>query len=368
MSRSRRLAPLAAACVLAAACSGGGGAEEIERDGAPVVEDAEPPRLGDLVPGYAVTYRVEELVDGEVLESEAELTVVRPWRTRFEVGRLLRIADFGYFAEKEPGDETEVVTAVPTPAPGDVRADLLDLGEPVAVREVHDRRCAVHRFGASLLTGVYVEGDTVEACIDGDGLVLEEVTTIDGEIVERRLATSVELDPSVADGDFRLPGFDVRSPDAGGGSLQPVDPVSRPPGLFFQLAEPPDGFERSGRYAMVPPQRARLDDELTRSQYIAGVVEVWTRGLDVLVIEQGGTLGQVPPFGADPNGELVDDLGEVAAVGELLRSPGMNELRGLIPPGRYVKVRGTLPVDELLDAARALERAEGDGTGLIYID
>jgi hypothetical protein len=298
----------------------------------------------------------------------ATLTVVRPWQTRFEVGGLLRIADFGYFAEKEPGDETEVVTAVPTPAPGDVRVDLLDLGAPIETRTVLDRPCEVHRFGASLLTGVYVDGDTVEACIDADGLVLEEVVTVGDEVVERRLAESVRLDPELRAATFVLEGFEPRSPDDGGGSLQAVEPTSRPPGVFFELGDAPAGFERMGRYAMVPPQRARLDDEITRPQYVAGVVEVWTRGLDVLVIEQGGTLGQVPPFGTDPNGELVDDLGAVASLGELLRSPHMNELRGLIPPGRYVKVRATLPVDELLEITRSLQRLEGDSTGLIYID
>jgi hypothetical protein len=353
---------------MAAACGGGGDAEEIERAGAPVVEDAAPIERGEVVAGYEITYAIEEIVDGEAHETEATLTVQRPFRSRFEAGDLLRIADFGYFAEKEPGDETEVVTAVPTPAPGDIRVDVLDLGPPVEARAVLDRVCEVHRFGASLLTGIHVEGDTVEACIDADGIVLEEVTTIGGEIVERRLATRVEVDPTVPDSSFVLEGFEPRSADDGGGSLQAVVPTSRPPGLFFQLDVAPEGFERKGRYAMVPPQRARLDDEHTRPQYIAGMVEVWTRGLDVVVIEQGGTLGRIPPFGADPNGELVDDLGDVAALGELLLTPYGAEVRGLIPPGRYLKVRGTLPVDDLLAITRALVRVEGDGTGLVYID
>jgi len=351
--------------LLLAACSGDREPETIGRDGSAVVEGGPAVRLGEPPPSYRVTYRVEQLEDDRVMVREGILTVVRPFQSRFEIDRILRVAHFAYFGRSQPGDETEVVTPVPSAAPGDVRADILPLGEGTETREIIGRRCRVHRFGASLLDGLFVEGDRVEACIDADGLVLEEVTTIEGAIVTRRVATAVELEPTVDDDHFELT-VRVRTPDEGGGSVREITATSASPGAFWQLTAPPPGFEHLGRYATVPPQTARLDDEQTRGQYLASVTDVFTRGLDVLVIEQGGTLGQVPPFGAHPHGRLVDDLGELAATGEIVQHPNGAEVRVLIPPGRFVKVSGTMTADELVAVARSLQRTEGQG--LEYVD
>jgi hypothetical protein len=361
----RRLALVLLLALVAACSSGDDEPETIELDGSEVVDEPATVELGPLPSSYRITYDVQQRDGDDVIEREAVLTVRRPWQSRFDLGDIVRVADFAYFGEQEPGDETEVVTAVPTPSPGDVRADVIELGEPVEVRRVAGRLCAVHRFGASLLDGLYVEGDTVEDCIDEDGLVLEEITYLDDEVDTRRVATAVEIDPP-DDVAFEIEGVRARSADDGGGSIQEIEPTSAPPGVFWELSAPPAGFERMGRYAMVPPQEARLDDEQTRARYIAGVVDVWTRGDDVLIVDQGGTLGQVPPFGVDPRGEAINDLGEVGVAGELVREPYGAEVRVLIPPGRFVKVRGTLPVDELLEVVRSLHPV--DGTGLVYVE
>jgi hypothetical protein len=41
-------------------------------------------------------------------------------------------------------------------------------------------------------------------------------------------------------------------------------------------------------------------------------------------------------------------------------------VRVLIPPGKFVKVRATVPVDELLDIVRTLHPIEGPG--LVYVE
>jgi hypothetical protein len=361
----RRVVIAVVLLALAAACSDDDEPATIDRDGSEVVSSPATVEVGAPVDSYRITYRVQQRDGDDVLERDAVLTVRRPWQSRFEIEDILRVADFAYFGEEEPGDETEVVTAVPTPAPGDVRADVIDLGETDDVRRVAGRLCAVHRFGASLLDGLYVEGDTVEDCIDEEGLVLEEITYLDGEPDTRRVATDVVIDPP-DDVAFEIDGIEPRSADDGGGSIQEIEPTSAPPGAFWELAAAPDGFEHVGRYAMVPPQAARLDDEESRPRYIAGVVDVWARGVDVVIVDQGGTLGQVPPFGVDPHGEPINDLGEVGVTGELVRHPFGAEVRILIPPGRFVKVRGTLPVDDLLDVVRSLRPIEG--TGLVYVE
>ena len=359
-----RSTALLLALALLAACSGGGDDEAIDRDEAPPVEAVE---LGDPLVAYEITYDVEERDGDDVVRREATRLVERPFRSRFESGELLRVADFGYFGEREPGDETEVLTAVPVPAPGDVRADLLDLDDGGEVRRIAGRPCQVHTFGAQLLLGIVAEGEDTEACIDADGLVLEEVVRDEDGIVSRWVASRVDADPATTDDDFVLDGVVARGAAEGGGSLREVEPTSRSVGQFFEPAEVPTGFVHRGRYAVVPPQEANPDDENTRAHVIAGVVDVWVRGIDVLVLEQGGTLGRVPPFGGHPNGTPEDALSaQYRGVAETIPGAHANEVRVLLPPGRYVKVVGTLPLADLVELVAALTSSEGDG--LVYVD
>lgn len=347
------------------ACGGDDAPATIDRTGSTVVDGAADVEVGELPRTYRVEYRVQQVDGDDVTTTTAVLTVDRPYRSRFEVDELVRVAELGSFGEVEPGDETEVTAPVPGPAPGDVRADVLPLRAGREVREVLGRRCQVHRLGASLLEGEYLEGDLVDVCIDADGLVLEEVTTVDDEIVVRRVATDVELEPDLDGVDFALD-IQPRPADEGGGSVQAVDPTSSSPGTFWILDAPPAGFTHAGRFATIPPQRARLDDEHTRAQFVAGVTDVYERGIDVVTVEQGGTLGQVPPFGDHPNGELIDDMGELGPRGELVQHANGAELRILLFPGRYVKVSGTVPGEELVAVARALRPI--DGTELVYLE
>ena len=361
-----RRSALVLAVALAAACSGGDDDATDGGDTAPA-EDEAAVELGEPVESYAITYRVEERDGDDVTTREATRLVERPFRSRFESGELLRVADFGYFGEREPGDETEVHTAVPVPAPGDVRADLLDLDRGGEVRRVAGRACQVHTFGAQLLIGIVADGDDTESCIDADGLVLEEVVRDDDGVVSRWVAVDVEVAPETTDADFTLEGVAPRSAAEGGGSLREVEPTSKSVGPFFEIADLPAGFVHRGRYAVVPPQDANPEDENTRAHVIAGVVDVWVRGIDVLVLDQGGTLGRVPPFGGHPNGTPEDELSaQYRGVAESIPGAHANEVRVLLPPGRYVKVVGTLPIADLIELIEELTSSEGEG--LVYVD
>lgn len=371
MRRSLRV--LLALPVVISACSGNDddapAPDRIGRDGSTVVDGADDVEIGAPLDAYAITYRVEELAGDEVQTTTATLIVQRPFRSRLEIrdGETVvqrRVADFAYLAE-QPGDgDPTVFAAVPAPAPNDVRADLAVDDAGGEVRRVAGRECQVHALGAPLMDGDVVEGDTTESCIDADGLLLEEVVT-DGDLITARwVATDVDTSPTIVDDDFFFGGVEPLPAAAGGGSVQEVMPTSQSLGTFFELDDPPAGFTHRGRYAVVPPQLANPDDPETRAQVIAAVVDVFERGRDVVVIDQGGTLGQVPPFGADPNGVLVDDIGEVGALGESIRTAAGGEIRVLRPPGRYVRVAGTLPVADLVAIARSLRAVEG--TGLVY--
>lgn len=352
--------------VLAAACSGGGDDDDASDQRATTsASRARDIVLGEPLRAYEVTYRVEERNGDDVTTHEATRLVERPFRSRFESGEVTRVADFGYFGEREPGDETEVHTAVPAPAPGDVRADLLDLDGGGEVRRVAGRACQVHELGAQLLLGHAIEGTGIESCIDADGLVLEEVVRRDGEVVTHWTAETVDTSPTTSATDFELDDVVVTPAEQGGGSLREVEPTSRSVGQFFELAAAPRGFIHRGRYAVVPPQDANPEDEESRGRVIAGVVDVWVRGIDVLVLDQGGTLGRVPPFGTHPNGTSEDELSaHYRGIAESIPAASANEVRVLLPPGRYVKLIGTLPVPELVTLARDLVAYEGEG--LVY--
>lgn len=355
---------------LLAACSGGGGGDDtdIDRSRTTTVEDddgTDTVTLGEPIRAYEITYRVEERDGDDVTTHEATRLVERPFRSRFESGELVRVADFAYFAEREPGDETEVHTAVPTPAPGDVRADLLPLDRGHEVRRVAGRTCQVHELGAQLLLGHAIEGTGTESCVDADGLVLEEVVRRDGEVVTRWIAQTVDTSPTTSAADFAFDGVVVTSAEQGGGSLREVEPTSRSVGRFYELEVPPTGFTHRGRYAIVPPQDASPDDEESRARVIAGVVDVWVRGVDVLVLDQGGTLGRVAPFGTHPNGTSEDELSaQYRGIAESIPSASSNEVRVLLPPGRYVKLVGTLPMHDLV--ALVADLVAYDGDGLVY--
>lgn len=324
---------------------------------------AAPPRA------YAVRYRVEQAYGGRVTTTTATLLVDRPFRTRLEIRGgarevSLRVAQLGYLGTRT-GSRARVLTASPAASFEAMRPDLVLTDTAGEVRSVLGRACEIHRLGAPLLdnNGTLVPGDTVDVCVDAGGLVLEQVERADGEVRRRWLATAVDETATVKDADVRLAGVTPQSPQEGGGSLQEIDPTTAPPGTFWQLDAPPPGFQRVGRYAVVPPQTARTDDENTRSQVIAGIVDVFTQGGDVLIVDQGGTLGQVPPFGAADNSTGVD-LGELAKSAEWFPTPTGFEVRALLPPGRYVKVVGTLPVEDLIAVARSLYPITG--TGITY--
>jgi hypothetical protein len=330
--------------VILAACSGGSSrAKAIDRDGSTRVSAPREVRVTNVLDAYSITYRVETVEDGKVTVDEAALTVQRPFRSRLELGDgSVRVSDFGYLGHQPAKGKPSVYTAAPEAAGGDVRADLVvdDTG-----REVRP-------------------GSGVDECIDADGLVLEEVVRDATTITRRWVATRVDTSPTTRTRDFRLRGVAPIPARDGGGSLQKVKPASAPPGPVWELDAPPPGFDLIGRYAVVPPQDASADDPETRDQVIAGIVDVFMRGHDVVFIEQGGTLGQVPPFGTAENGTVVD-LGELARNAEWFPTVTGAEVRALLPPGRYVKVRGTLPADDLIAIARSLH--ERTGTGLTYI-
>ena len=208
-------------------------------------------------------------------------------------------------------------------------------------------------------------------CVDGDGLLLEEAWTSGGRVIRRKLATAVRLDHRLTEDLLRHEGT-PESPRNGGGALRAVEPSSHPPGTSFLPTTVPDGFTLHGRYAVFPPQpnlTSGLSTEEERDRLRTSIVDVWTRGPDLLLVDQGGTLGNVDVFSRDPSAERTVVGGAFGGTeADAIVGFRMNELRILRERGAWVRVRGTVPFDDLVAVAQGLERIESETGNLAALE
>jgi hypothetical protein len=305
---------------------------------------------------YRIVYRTQDTATDDRI-SERQLFVRRPFESRTHDG----VTAFG---RSSVGPSSFFVP--PGPAIGDLRPDAL-LAEAVRdgyarereLRRVAGRLCRVFRIGAPANAGslppVATGDEPTDVCVDDAGLVLEEVTYDGDDVLRRRVARSVTEDPRIQKDTFEVdePKGDPKQL----GSVQELEDDSRlPGGTFWELPDPPKGFESRGRYAVVPAGQPGFSDPVARSSVISFVTEVWTDGPDVFVLEQGATQGAAP-FADDPDaaGVKTGDLGR----GELLYSMAASEVRVRTKGARFVRVRGTLPPSTLLKIARRLVGVEG---------
>lgn len=327
---------------------------------------------------YRIVYRVENRAGGRTIVATETLLVRRPFEA-------LSVRTSGPPPGKKEDNRTvngfgrlrngDLILAVP-PATAALDRRLDTYVEAAAkdgfagareARRVAGRRCRVFRLSApggieGLVPVREIEEDYSDVCIDAAGLVLEEVGVVGGEPLNRKVATRVDEAPDVAEGSFDVgdPTLDVRQ---GGGSVRQITLSSRPPGTFWELRAVPEGFTHDGRYTVVPPQTG-FDDPTQRQRLIAFTSDVWRNGVDVLIVEQGATLGGSAPFSEDPKAKRVG-VGALGR-GQLVYGPSSVEVRVLREGGRFVRVTGTLRPSELLRAARSLEEVEGGE--LVFLD
>ena len=415
-------AVVAAVAVFVAGDDGDDTAVEIEpivRRGSTEVEGTTPIEITDEPDGYRIVYRVHER--GLPLSSEV-VEVDRPFDAEVRgytgergtgsltshnattLGRLASGIDIDHDhdddedddhshdddedddhthalpqqgdAPTSPAQQRTVLAIGPTLAGPDYRLapvvdealerDLLEAREQ---REVLGRRCQVYRFGTSVVGGVLrPPGDPADeyadACFDAAGLLLEEWWVVEGEPIRHRVAVEVEeqapsgVAQGLADEETSIP------VGRGGGSFQEMRPDSSPPGPFFVAPQPPPGFEHVGRFTVIPPQAESFTSPDRRSYIVTSTADVWRRGIDIVVLDQGGTLGRVKPFEPDPDGVPVE-LGALGT-GESLVGLGGNTVRVVRDPGDFVRVYGTLPTAEL--AAFAATLVETEGTEIVLLD
>jgi hypothetical protein len=141
----------------------------------------------------------------------------------------------------------------------------------------------------------------------------------------------------------------------GNGAFTAIDAATPPPfAERFSMATP-TGFTSVGRYAVVPP-RLGAASTVGKAQ-LALYTDVWTRGPDLLLLDQGAGTDGATPF----DDELVWRPLTLPTLGaaELAGDTRLAEIRLHRPDGGFVRLAGTVPIDELLALAATIQL---DGT------
>ena len=384
--------PLAAAGVAAvvgvgafvvATTSGDDGAEgerraKATRTGSTVVRGGERVQIERTPASYRVVYRLEEFTGPKAAFSTDKVWVHRPFESRLETwsgappGKEKLSTQVGAFAirrNESKGAEAVVIGVPPSSAPSDVRlAPVLTDGEaqgllePREVRRVLSRDCQVYRSGQLLSASRLTEptpDEYTDTCVDAAGIVLEELLVLEDEIVSRRIATAVEEDPSLDDDLFVTGARTLEVKDGGGLVRRMGEGLPQGEFLLVDAASIPAGFERLGRYNVIPSQPENFTDPTREGARETSFADVYVRGADFVVVDQGGTLGGADPFTEDPDSPRID-LGPYGPAELRLSALGI-ELRAKRSGGRFVRLRGTLDPRELSRIGATLTPTEGTG-------
>lgn len=374
----------AVAIVLATSDEGGGSGDSVttttnpvdqplKRSGSEEVRTDSAFAMGTSLDGYRITYRVTQRGVGH--RTTEVLTARRPFTSELlskdERGAVVDVQRWAFGRVKTvTGKETPQVFAVgPTIGGYDFHPSisvdeaaargLLDRREQ---RKVVGRRCQVYRTATALTGGVLTALDATskeyaDVCFDEQGLLLEEWWVVDGSAIRQRVATEVK---ETAPDDFGA-GWSEEPTTAsvgdGGGSVLRLRAGSAPPGPYFEASSVPPGFTHVGRYSVVPPQPITVEGA-DRTSAIASTADVWQRGSDVLILDQGGSLGGRQAYPPDPTNRSID-LGGLGTA-EVVLGLGTNEVRIVVGRGRYARVIGTLSTGALVDVARSLVQKQGN--------
>jgi len=260
------------------------------------------------------------------------------------------------------GDQVHDVSGrQPGPASGDEYLGV-DVRQLVARRIALDtsrqrslagRRCHVYRFvdpPSGPIARVPDGADHADLCLDASGLVLSTVWTYHGEVVTDREAIDVRTSARAlaSDSSPDEPSVDGASPPpAAAASATPQSaPVS-----FLATPPAPSGYRR-----VVAPVVFHLPDPHAPTTLAASSV-VWSfaAGGRYVTVEAGFERGDRVPWRPDDTVTRRVHL-RVGAATTALRSDGA-EVRVDLGRGRWIRVRGSIPVADLVTYARHLRLA-----------
>lgn len=211
----------------------------------------------------------------------------------------------------------------------------LGLAEEREPSSVLDRPCRVFLTGQPLTDPGATppsEGQTTEACIDANGLVLHERWEIGGELVSERTATAIELGVDVAPESFDPTPVVDDAPEFEALLSTIAVPADEETLARLQTdITPPDGFALEGTVL-----RPRSPDRAGSGA--AEIVRFYSDGVDLIevaeVVAQGGAdpggLGAVPVEIDGPETWFVPDF-RASAVRTRLSETAFVEIRGTNP-------------------------------------
>lgn len=344
------------------------------REGSKVVSSGGSPlRIGDVPTTYHAVVRVENRAK-ELVTTTEKVWARRPFQSRVETytgpppgaGRpTVRMSVFGVLVSESPRAAPLNVAAPPSIGTGDVRIDaILDAAVDDETmlrrerREVFGRQCQVYRAGGPIFAGDVERyepgtGNYADICVDRNGIVLEEYWVYQGRPIQRRVVVDLEVGVPIDKSLFRV--TVEPTPGIKRGVVQRVDPDEVDETGLRAFAEPPDGFESLGRYAVILPQAAVPSAGGEQPPAPSSTTDVYVRGPDLLVVDQDPSLLRVTESEDRPARKVhVPGLDDAV----LIVDARMSEVRGTTPDGSVVRLFGTLPPDELLDLSRQLQVQE----------
>ncbi len=336
------------------------------------------PYRGPL-PRFAVptAYHVTYTVTGPKLHPYTQrISVRRPFQSyeteaSGENPYLTMVFRLGQQVFRSNNGAPSLVYTAMSPARRDIRLDTVASD---AIRDhrlrlvgrsrILGRACYVFRSAAPLNAGPLqkiTRGAYVDSCVDRHGLVLDERTVKGGKQTLERRATHVRLGRRDGAADFAMTAEPLPS-ERGGGAMRSLTLDSRPiDGPFWDIPRAPEGFRHTARYVLVPSQPQAYADpgSMTATGFprslVVSIDDVYVRGPDALVIEQGSTVNDAK-F-SPPDGGRDVDLGPVLGHGQLLLSaPGSEVVAEPHDGTRFVRIVGTLPPDQLIALARSMTR------------
>jgi hypothetical protein len=225
---------------------------------------------------------------------------------------------------------------------------------------VAGRPCEVYRFAgppAGPLAPVSGSGDHDDLCLDVDGLTLSEVWTYHGKVVLQRTAVDAQSSThaTAVSSAPTAPSTTGARPASAQGATVTADAK---PATFITAPPAPTGFQAAGSsvdFSLPDPQQP--------SQTAAtSVVWTFTDGIHLISVEAGSERGGALPW---QDGDTVTAPVTLAGLGPAataVRSDGF-ELRIDLGGGRWVRVRGTVPLDTLVSYGHRLVRAAAAPTG-----
>ena len=307
---------------------------------------------------YRAVYRAENYDGSKVTVTTEAIEVRRPFDGRVFIrdgeppGGAVRFhgrSTFAMYANYTDSGLAQVAGNAPTVALGDIRVggaleELVSRGlfVPGDRRRALGRECQVYRTGSplqSLKITAPTDTDYVDACLDGAGLILEEVTVTGGRLAQRLTATVLEVDPILDADAFAIDGQRV-GPDQGGADVTEVDRTTPPAPGYWALEATPTGFTHLGRYLVVAEGTSHVD--------------VYVRDTDVVTVRQGAPAAE--PDLSETGAGREAELGALGSGSVVVASTGTTVVAHPAGEG-FVHVSGTVGPADLQRVAAALRRS-----------